>query len=81
MAKTLVNFLVEEADLRRFDGIAESMGRNRTSILTEMMRDFCAEKIIVLEQRNLKLQQLDRALAENKILQEGINSHQLTPPS
>jgi len=81
MAKTLVNFLVEEVDLRRFDSIAEAVGRTRTSILREMMLDFCAENVSVLEQRNLKLQQLERALAENRILQDEIKGHQLTPPT
>ena len=72
MAKTLVNFLVEEADLRRFDSIAEMLGRTRTSILREYMNDFSAEQSIVIAQKKLKLQELDRILAEYKSV--------LTPP-
>ena len=72
MANTLVNFLVEEADLRRFDSIAEMLGRTRTSILREYMNDFSAEQSIVIAQKKLKLQELDRILAEYKSV--------LTPP-
>lgn len=73
MAKTLVNFLIEEADLRRFDSIAEMLGRTRTSILREYMNEFSAEQAIVVAQKKHKLQELDRILAEYKST--------LTPPS
>jgi hypothetical protein len=74
--KTLINFLVEENELRRFDSLAESLGRTRTSILVEMMRDFCSEQAIVLEQRNNKLKHLDNVLAQHKLLQEEVNNRQ-----
>jgi hypothetical protein len=77
MAKTLVNFMVDEDDLHRFDSIAEMLGRTRTSILREMMDEFSTEQSILIAQKNHKLRELDRALAENKILQEGINMHNL----
>ena len=52
MSKTLVNFLVEQADLDRFDSVVSMLGRTRTSVLTEMMRMFCTEQVVAVEQRN-----------------------------
>jgi predicted transcriptional regulator len=69
--------MVDEDDLHRFDSIAEMLGRTRTSILREMMDEFSTEQSILIAQKKHKLQELDRALAENKILQEGINMHNL----
>ena len=69
MAKTLVNFLIEEAELQRFDGVASLIGRTRTSILTEMMRNFCADQVVEVEKRNQKLQQLNHALTQQHLLQ------------
>lgn len=69
MAKTLVNFLIEEAELQRFDGVASILGRTRTSILTEMMRNFCADQVVELEKRNQQLQQLNDALTQQHLLQ------------
>ena len=62
MSKTLVNFLVEQADLDRFDSVVSMLGRTRTSVLTEMMRMFCTEQVVAVEQRNRKLEQLNQAL-------------------
>ena len=76
MAKTLINFLVEEDDLRRFDAIVEMLGRTRTSILKEMMNDFVTEQSIVIEQKKRKLQEVDRILAEYKSIQENVNNNQ-----
>jgi hypothetical protein len=42
------------------------LGRTRTSILREYMNDFSAEQSIVIAQKKLKLQELDRILAEYK---------------
>ena len=67
MAKTLVNFLIEEAELQRFDGVASMLGRTRTSILTEMMRNFCADQVVEVEKRNQQLQQLNHALTQTNI--------------
>lgn len=69
MAKTLVNFLIEEAELHNFDGVARLIGRTRTSILTEMMRSFCSEQVVEVEKRNQKLQQLNYALTQQHLLQ------------
>jgi hypothetical protein len=69
LAKTLVNFLIEEAELKNFDGVARLIGRTRTSILTEMMRSFCSEQVVEVEKRNQKLQQLNYALTQQHLLQ------------
>lgn len=69
MSKTLVNFLVEETELQRFDSVASLIGRTRTSILTEMMRSFCSEQVVEVEKRNQKLQQLNYALTQQHLLQ------------
>jgi hypothetical protein len=69
LSKTLVNFLVEETELQRFDCVASLIGRTRTSILTEMMRSFCSEQVVEVEKRNQKLQQLNYALTQQHLLQ------------
>ena len=69
MSKTLVNFLVEQADLDRFDSVVSMLGRTRTSVLTEMMRMFCTEQVVAVEKRNRKLEQLNQALTQQHMLQ------------
>ena len=77
LAKTLVNFLIEESELQRFDGVASLIGRTRTSILTEMMRNFCADQVVEVEKRNQKLQQLNHALTQQHLLQAEANHQRL----
>ena len=77
MAQTLVNFLIEEAELKNFDGVARLIGRTRTSILTEMMRSFCSEQVVEVEKRNQKLQQLNYALTQQHLLQAEANHQRL----
>ena len=77
MAKTLVNFLIEEAELQRFDGLASILGRTRTSILTEMMRNFCADQVVEVEKRNQQLQQLNHVLTQQHLLQAEANHQRL----
>jgi hypothetical protein len=73
----LVNFLIEEAELRRFDGVASLIGRTRTSILTEMMRNFCADQVVEVEKRNQKLEQLNHALTQQHLLQAEASQQRL----
>jgi hypothetical protein len=68
MSKTLVNFMVDENDLDRFDSIASMLNRTRTSVLTEMMQLFCSEKLVAVEQRNQELQRLNNALTQQHLL-------------
>ena len=68
MTKTLVNFMVDQNALDRFDSIASMLNRTRTSILTEMMGLFCSEKLVAVEQRNQELQRLNNALTEQHLL-------------
>ena len=77
MSKTLVNFLVEETELQRFDSVASLIGRTRTSIITEMMRSFCSEQVVEVEKRNQKLQQLNYALTQQHLLQAEANHQRL----
>ena len=77
MAKTLVNFLVEAAELHHFDGVASLLGRTRTSILTEMMRNFCADQVVEVEKRNQKLEQLNHALTQQNLLQAEASQQRL----
>lgn len=77
MAKTLVNFLIEEAELKNFDGVARLIGRTRTSILTEMMRNFCADQVVEVEKKNQKLEQLNHALAQQHLLQAEASQQRL----
>ena len=69
MPKTLVNFLIEEAELDRFDSVVSMLGRTRTSVLIEMMKMFCTEQVEAVEQRNRKLEQLNQALTQQHMLQ------------
>jgi hypothetical protein len=69
--------LVEETELQRFDGVASLIGRTRTSILTEMMRNFCSEQVVEVEKRNQKLQQLNYALTQQHLLQAEANHQRL----
>ena len=68
MSKTLVNFMVDQNDLDRFDSIASMLNRTRTSVLTEMMQLFCSEKLVAVEQQNQELQRLNNALTEQHLL-------------
>ena len=69
MSKTLVNFLVNQDELDRFDAVASMLNRTRTSVLTEMMGLFCSEQILFVEQRNRKLENLNHALTQQHLLQ------------
>lgn len=68
MAKTLVNFLIDQDKLNQLDSIASVLNRTRTSILTEMIGIFCSEQIIAVEQRNRKLEKLNHALTQQHLL-------------
>lgn len=68
MNKTLVNFLIDQPALDRFDAVTAMLNRTRTSVLTEMMGLFCSEQIIAVEHRNRKLEQLNDALTHQRIL-------------
>ena len=68
MAKTLVNFLIDQDALDRFDSIASMLNRTRTSVLTEMIGLFCSEQIVAVEQRNRKLEKLNNALVQQHLL-------------
>ena len=68
MAKTLVNFLIDQDKLNQLDSIASILNRTRTSILTELIGIFCSEQIIAVEQRNRKLEQLNDALTQQHML-------------
>ena len=70
MAKTLVNFLVEQEQLDRFDAVAEILGRTRTSLLVSFMQQFCLDQVVEIEKRNHKLDQLSAALERQRILAE-----------
>lgn len=70
MAKTLVNFLVEQEQLDRFDAVAEILGRTRTSLLVSFMQQFCLDQIVEIEKRNQRLDQLCAALEKQRILSE-----------
>lgn len=81
MAKTLVNFLVEQGDLDRFDAVVSMLGRTRTSVLIEMIKTYCTEQVIAVEQRNRKLEQLNQALTQQHVLQAQANhAHQINRP-
>ena len=69
MSKTLVNFLIDQAALDRFDAVTSMLNRTRTSVLLEMIGMFCSEQIIAVEQRNRKLEKLNDALTQQHILQ------------
>jgi hypothetical protein len=68
MSKTLVNFLIDQSALDRFDAVTSMLNRTRTSVLLEMIGMFCSEQIIAVEQRNQKIQKLNDALTQQHIL-------------
>ena len=69
MSRTLVNFMIDDDDLGRFDSITAMLNRTRTSVLTEMIKRFCSEQIIAVENRNRQLEQLNLALTQQHVLQ------------
>lgn len=68
MEGKLINFIVDKDELQRFDAVVAMLGRTRTSVLTELMRGFCVDQVVAVEQRNRKLEELNQALMQQAVL-------------
>ena len=83
MGKILVNFLTNPENLARFDNTCKAIGRNRTSVLTQLMDQFCISQISEIHAKNSTLREIDDALLVHRRLtnqhEEKIRQHQDIP--
>jgi hypothetical protein len=68
MAKQLVNFLIDQKDLKKLNRVAGMMGRTRTSILIELIRQYCVDQAIEYQRRSRLLDDLNKACDQNQAI-------------
>lgn len=71
----LINFMAPEDLIASMDQICTSIGRNRTSVILELIECFIAEQIPTISNKNEKLKQAQVVLNENKRLSDERRQH------
>ena len=66
MAKQLVNFLIDQKDLKNLNRISGMLGRTRTSILVELIRQYCVDQAVEYNRRSRQMDELNQAWDQNR---------------